>query len=1179
MTKFFFRGDKDVGERFSISQDEATRPAQDTAETTIAPVLEKLRQSERKLLIRRCDLASDLARITASLEPQPLTRPAHPLPAPAPVESLLNIEGDERPVSTCSDPIALVGESGSEENPIIVETKPLKPSRSHKPSAAKPLAPLFAPRRTKTAPVSSPPRSPEIVLLELPDEAAKPKLAPIFAPRPSKTHDLVAPFPTRETQHVRGPQHAFTASSIPYTRLVKHASSSTLASYKAGSLKQFLDAEPPCQISTTSIAYNKDTYLDTIPDEHREHPAISRMTAAQPEASAHRLWVDKWRPTRAAEVLGNEDNATYLRDWIRALELQLATNEEIPAKGKGKAKESSRGTKRPRVVREVEKRRGRKKRRVDSEDEDDSWIVYDEEYFSSPAPSSPVSRSSPPLELEHDSVPHTFTSLTNTILLTGPTGSGKTAAVYACAEELGWDVLEVYPGIGRRNGAGIDSLIGDAGKNHHVRQARTGISSDICGKHFVKRGKESTPNGDEGLGPPSVRQSLILLEEVDILFKDDTNFWPAVTNFIKGCRRPVICTCNDISLVPTQDLPLQAILTFQACAPQLAASYLQALCFQEEQHLLSREALVGIYEDSAAEVGEIDLPDIPNPATSGDFPSADLRRAINGLQIGASGKSGWEDGEVSADHAELVSYVDTYLRRGPWDTQEGAAWGSCEASQDDEAGHTVLFWARAAAGDRETAAEWVSRGVGSAWMGPRELFRARVDHQSATGEAFEGTVPLPVLATRRREVGLDYGSRIREMVAAEDAWERVHGAGRTGRATRNSGAYGRSVAVSAQGRAALGRTALGAASPHGPPQEQREQGRAATAVAAAAGAAAVPAEPAAGVDHGPVDACDEAEHGVPGGGAAQLGVVGDVVGAAGGAGGVAVRVWGGDGGDADADAAARWVGPGWVDGAEQAAGVKDEGDAGFDYGMRRHSIALGTKRKMGEEVLAGPGVPSEEGPAPKRRGSAVDTARIAQLSLNERRHSVDSRASWWLGDRRDSTSSFSSAVTGADSPQGRPTPPFAWPTDMAQPPDTPRLLRERPPDDPAPPRTKDPNTPYSRSPELRVSHKLAERKRRKEMKDLFDELRDQLPADRGMKASKWEILSKGMSSLFLSIEFVVHLKQSHQEMARELDMLRHELDATRQGLSFYAQPAQFPPGPVPPRLPHPRPPSAEDIVP
>ncbi|KAG6332600.1 hypothetical protein ID866_6491 [Astraeus odoratus] len=382
-------------------------------------------------------------------------------------------------------------------------------------------------------------------------------------------------------------------------------------------------------------------------------------------------------------------------------------------------------------------------------------------------------------------------------------------------------------------------------------------------------------------------------------------------------------------------------------------------------------------------------------------------------------------------------------------------------------------------------------------------------------------------------------------------------------------------------------------------------------------------------------------------------------------------------------------------------GMRHPDDGDFNS-SRRQSIANssdsqhphGTKRKMSadreamtsdeaDSQLSGPGVPSStgidvEGRAPKRRGSAVETHRISQLSIyDNRRHSIHAGAmisgpgmtggpvtngtQWWLHERRDSlpailpngSSGYAAAFAG-DQPHGRSSAPttsgsmatFAWPATqqpdgqqdpniqsharpfepqtlpmpimppMTFPPDRRMSVpenaasaigptrnvrsRSRPPSrqlreatqgatpqagtavsaeessTAQPPSTstlkppKEPgSTPYSRSPELRISHKLAERKRRKEMKDLFDELRDQLPADRGMKASKWEILSK-------AIDFVSNLKQSHQEMVREIEMLRHELDNLRQGIPPFGpggppHPIVYSQGPVPGPYPPPPP--------
>ncbi|KAK4698931.1 hypothetical protein P7C70_g7339, partial [Phenoliferia sp. Uapishka_3] len=115
-------------------------------------------------------------------------------------------------------------------------------------------------------------------------------------------------------------------------------------------------------------------------------------------------------------------------------------------------------------------------------------------------------------------------------------------------------------------------------------------------------------------------------------------------------------------------------------------------------------------------------------------------------------------------------------------------------------------------------------------------------------------------------------------------------------------------------------------------------------------------------------------------------------------------------------------------------------------------------------------------------------------------------------------------------------------------------------------------SPYSRSPELRVSHKLAERKRRKEMAQLFDELRDALPVDRGLKSSKWEILSK-------AVDYILSLKEHNSELTRDNTMLRDHFglppgpQATSVNTSSHSPPAPdssySSSQPAPPSRPHP----------
>ncbi|KAK0539451.1 hypothetical protein OC834_000006 [Tilletia horrida] len=254
--------------------------------------------------------------------------------------------------------------------------------------------------------------------------------------------------------------------------------------------------------------------------------------------------------------------------------------------------------------------------------------------------------------------------LTNCILIDGPSGVGKTAAVYACAAELGYEVFELFPGMGKRTGKEMEAAVGALAANHMVsgggsgggagqrkaapgnalhakanngskpasfftarsagkvddkdsaRAATTNSEPSASQSAKATSSADAIANGHKAasqttptkaavqrsavaspLRPQGVRQSVILIEEADILYEEDKGFWPALIELIGRSRRPVIITCNDSSAIPRDDLPLQTTLSFTAPSAEEAAVYLRVVALQD-RHILSSDDAAAIYQST-----------------------------------------------------------------------------------------------------------------------------------------------------------------------------------------------------------------------------------------------------------------------------------------------------------------------------------------------------------------------------------------------------------------------------------------------------------------------------------------------------------------------------------------------------------------------------------------------------
>ncbi|XP_028285141.1 ATPase family AAA domain-containing protein 5b [Parambassis ranga] len=322
------------------------------------------------------------------------------------------------------------------------------------------------------------------------------------------------------------------------------------------------------------------------------------------------LWTDKYSPQLSSEVIGNPASVNKLHSWLKTWKIRAVCDER----------------------RQVEEQQ-------QEENSNGSWDCGD-------------------FQGEAGSEDGGGEPLCNTVLITGPSGVGKSAAVYACAQELGFKVFEVNCSS-QRSGRHVLSQLKEATQSHLVetsgkeslkpayfnnystnscmkseslpgkavlpksvsstskmRAARTSGRSGRKGKakpatvtlaHFFKakakadlfhfgglplsvtpgsqQGGDTTAGSDQtALKDKKTATSLILFEEVDVIFKDDVGFLAAVKAFMSTTKRPVILTTNDPFFKERFDCSLEEIV-FKEPSAVNACSYLQLVCLAEKVRL------------------------------------------------------------------------------------------------------------------------------------------------------------------------------------------------------------------------------------------------------------------------------------------------------------------------------------------------------------------------------------------------------------------------------------------------------------------------------------------------------------------------------------------------------------------------------------------------------------------
>uniref|UniRef100_A0A1B0D921 AAA+ ATPase domain-containing protein n=1 Tax=Phlebotomus papatasi TaxID=29031 RepID=A0A1B0D921_PHLPP len=221
------------------------------------------------------------------------------------------------------------------------------------------------------------------------------------------------------------------------------------------------------------------------------------------------------------------------------------------------------------------------------------------------------------------------------VVLSGPFGSGKSAAVAAVAAELNFNVLEINAGM-KRTGKKLLQDLQEATQSHKV-----GRSEDTA-----------------------QRFSLILVEDAEIAFEQDEGFISAIHQIVADSKRPVILTTSEPNCSHLEKFTAMNVIHFEPPRSDHISKWLTLMALAEGVQLPEAD-ISNLYQFNGQDVRKttMDLEFFARSGAGKDLNGAVTRAGLRNTSWDSlwSNSSKWleaagEEGKVE-DFAEFYDFV------------------------------------------------------------------------------------------------------------------------------------------------------------------------------------------------------------------------------------------------------------------------------------------------------------------------------------------------------------------------------------------------------------------------------------------------------------------------------------------------------------------------------------------